>query len=75
MAQMKEVFMSYKITYEPLNRIAGVEPKTVTEETASSAWDLVDKLHRSDEKTTIRNSSGRVIGWQELRDLAVKEAN
>jgi hypothetical protein len=30
--------MPYKITFEPLNRIAGVKPTTVEIETAAKAW-------------------------------------
>ena len=30
--------MPYEITYQPLNRIRGVEPKTVTYNTAAEAW-------------------------------------
>jgi hypothetical protein len=66
--------MPYTITYEPLNRIPGVKPKTVTKDTAAEAWALVDALHRSDEKTEIRGPHGHSIGWEELRRLAAEEA-
>jgi hypothetical protein len=40
--------MPYKITYEPLNRIRGVTPKTFERETATEAWKEVDGLTRSE---------------------------
>jgi hypothetical protein len=67
--------MPYKITFEPLNRISGVKSETVEIETAAEAWKTVDGLQRSDEKVTIRGPSGREIGWQELRDEALKKTD
>ena len=67
--------MPYNITFEPLNRIAGVKPTTVEIETAAAAWHEVNSLMMSDEKVTIRAPGGYEIGWQELQMLAAKEAN
>jgi hypothetical protein len=67
--------LPYSITYEPINRIAGVKAKTVTVETAAEAWLLVDSLQRSDEKAVVKDAAGRDMQWAELRDLAAKEAN
>ena len=67
--------MPYSITYEPMSRIAGVKPNTVTKETAAEAWALVQQLNASDEKTEIRDAHGRDIGWEELRLLAEREAH
>ena len=67
--------MPYKVTFEPLNRIAGVKPTTVDIETAAKAWMEVHGLMASDEKVTIIDPHGRVIGWQELKEIAAKEAN
>jgi hypothetical protein len=66
---------SYRITYEPLNRIAGVKAKTVVFETAGKAWIEVYGLMASDEKVTIVGPRGRTIEWQELKELAAKEAH
>ena len=60
----------YSITYEPLNGIVGVTPKTTTTNTAADAWAIADSLQRSDEKVIIRRF-GREIGWEELRDEAL----
>lgn len=67
--------MPYKVTFEPLNRIAGVKPKTVEIETAAEAWMEVYGLMKSDERVTIVDPHGRTIGWQELKEIAAKEAN
>lgn len=67
--------MPYKVTFEPLNRIAGVEPTTVEIETAAAAWIEVYGLMASDERVRIVNPHGREIGWQELKDIAEKETN
>jgi hypothetical protein len=67
--------VSYTITSGPRNPIAGVAEKSVSKETAADAWALVQQLDASDEKATIRNSSGRWIGRRELRSRATKEAN
>lgn len=67
--------MPYKITYEPLNRIVGVTPKTVEKETAAEAWKLVDGLMHSDERVTIIGPRGLKIGWQELKEIASREGN
>jgi hypothetical protein len=48
----------------------GVTSTTANEETAASAWLLVQQLHASDEKTKIKDPTGRIISWQELRDRA-----
>lgn len=56
--------MPYQITFEPINRISGVEPKTVTFETAGLALVAAEGLIASDEKVTIQ------IDIQELRRLA-----
>jgi hypothetical protein len=50
-----------------------VGPKTVEIETAADAWKTVDGLQRSDEKVTIKDPWGQDIGWQELRDQALKK--
>ena len=63
------------MTFEPRNRIAGVKPKTVEIETAAKAWMEVDGLMLSDERVTIVDPHGREIGWQELKEIASKEAN
>ena len=67
--------MPYSIIYEPLNRIAGVKPKTFTRNTAVEAWAEVQMLNASDEKTEIKDESGNVISWQELRARALKEVS
>ncbi|TIO86084.1 hypothetical protein [Mesorhizobium sp. WSM3879] len=66
--------MSFKITYEPLNRIAGVQPQMVEKESARDAWIAVDALMKSDERVTI-SEDGQSITWQELRDRARGSAN
>lgn len=65
--------MPYSITYEPLNRIRGVKPKTVTCETAAETLRLVNGLQMSDEKVVIRNPQGSEIGYEELKFLAEQE--
>ena len=67
--------MSYRVTFEPLNRIPGVKPRTFERETAALAWVEVQGLMASDEKVKIVNPHGREIGWQELKRLATEEAN
>ena len=67
--------MPYEITYEPVNRIAGVAAKTVTKETAAEALKLVEALNRSDAKTTVKDTLGYYIGLEELSRLAAKETN
>jgi hypothetical protein len=67
--------MPYKITFEPLNRIAGVKPTTVEIETAAEAWREVDGLMRSDERVKIVDPRGVEIGWQWLKEIAEKEDN
>lgn len=66
--------MSYKITFEPLNRISGVVPTTVEIETAAKAWKEVDGLMRSDERVTIVDVYGHELDWQQLKILAEKES-
>jgi hypothetical protein len=63
--------MAYKIAFEPLNRIRGVEPTTVTKETATEAWRAVEGLMRSDERVTINDG---MMSWQRLKQLAEDEA-
>ena len=63
--------MPYEITFEPINPIRGVIPKTVTVETAKEAWKIVDALMRSDERVTAINPGQ--MGWQELQMLAERE--
>lgn len=75
LAQQGKPTMPYQITYQPLNRIPGVKPKTVTIETAAEAWTTVQQLEASDEQVTITGSSGHPIGKFELRDLAAKESH
>ena len=67
--------MSYKITFEPLNRISGVKPRTVELATASEAWVQAQGLMASDEKVRVLAPEGYEIGWQELKALADEEAN
>jgi hypothetical protein len=67
--------MPYRITFEPLNRIAGVQPNTAEIESAAEAWKLVDDLMHSDEKVTIVDPHGVEIRWQELKEIAEKESN
>ena len=66
--------VSFKITYEPLNRIAGVGPKTVEIDSVEGAWLEVHGLMNSDERVTI-TENGSTISWQELRDRANQRAN
>ncbi len=65
--------MPYKITFEPLNPIAGVKPTTVEIKTAAEAWREVDGLLRSDERVKIVDPHGVEIGSQELKEIAEKE--
>ena len=65
--------MPFHITFEPLNRIPGVKPKTVMKETAAEAWASAQGLRASDEHVTVRNDAGRVIEDWELQELAAKE--
>jgi hypothetical protein len=74
-AEEAEEDMPFKITYEPLNKIVGVKPKTVEKSSASEAWILVQGLQASDERVTIMGPNGRSIRWQDLKELASKEAN
>ena len=67
--------MPYKITFEPRNRIAGVKAKTVEIENAAKAWIEVQGLMYSDERVTIVDPHGHTIEWQELKEIAAKEAN
>jgi len=52
-----------------------VKASTTSADTAAEAWMTVQQLHASDEKTEIKDPSGRKIGWKELRALAEKQAN
>jgi hypothetical protein len=63
--------MPYRITA----RIAGITSTTLTFETAAQALVEVQGLLASDEKVRIVDPVGRMIGRQELRDLAAKEEN
>ncbi|MCZ7450289.1 hypothetical protein O8B93_22145 [Agrobacterium rhizogenes] len=66
--------MSYKVTYEPLNRIRGVSPSTDAFETAGEALANVVGLEHSDEKITdITTPQGHHISRAELERLALKE--
>jgi hypothetical protein len=67
--------MPYTITCQPLNLHSGVQPGTVTKNTAAEAWTEVQMLQASDERVEIKDESGRTVSWQELRDLAAKAAN
>ena len=67
--------MPYIITCQPRNPIAGVEPGTVTKDSAAEAWVEVQMLHASDERVEIKDDAGRTISWQDLRKLAAKGAN
>jgi len=67
--------MPYSITFSPLNPIQGVVPKSVTKSTAAEAWMEVQQLQASDEKVEITAPEGCEISWQELRDIAAREAN
>jgi hypothetical protein len=60
----------YSITYEPLNYIVGVNPKTVTMNTAVEAWATVEVLQRRGERVAIRRF-GADIEWEELRAEAL----
>jgi hypothetical protein len=56
--------------------LPGVKPKTVEIETAAKAWTEVHGLMYSDERVTNTvGPDGHTISWQELRDVAAKEAN
>jgi hypothetical protein len=67
--------MPYTIKYEPLNRLPGAKPGTVTKGTAGEAWAEVQALQASDEKVVILNDAGVEIGWRELKAIAEKEAH
>lgn len=64
--------MAYKITYEPLHRIRGVEPKTVIVETATEACKLAERPVRSDERVTVNDGA---ISLSHLEQLADEEAS
>lgn len=66
--------MTFKITFEPVNRIQGVTPKTVEIESVGRAWLEVHGLMQSDERVSI-TENGRPVTWQELRDRAKNAAN
>lgn len=68
-----EAKVTYTITYEPRNRIKGVEPRKEAKATAAEALRLVEDLERSDEKATVQDSTGRTIERWELRELAAGE--
>ena len=65
--------MAYHITFEPMNRIPGVQPKTVQIEGAAKAWAEVQALMASDEKVRITINGTSDISWQELKLLAERE--
>jgi hypothetical protein len=67
--------MAFHITFEPINRIQGVKPRTVTKETAAEAWAEVQGLQASDERTSVKDDSGRHVEDWQLRELAAKERN
>lgn len=66
--------MSFKISYEPLNHITGVGPKTVEIESVEKAWFEVHGLMNSDERVTI-SENGHAISWEALRDRANRKVN
>jgi len=63
----RDAVAPYSITYEPVDSIAGVHPKTIAMDTAIEAWATVEVLQRTGENVVIRRS-GLEIGWEELRD-------
>jgi hypothetical protein len=65
--------MSYSITFEPLNRIAGVKPQIVSIGTAAGAWAEVQMLQASDARVEIRDPGGRIMTSRELRRIAEAE--
>jgi hypothetical protein len=65
--------MPFKITFQPINKIDGVKPTTVEEDTAKAAWKLVYGLMQSDERVEIVGPSGWSMDWQELKRLASEE--
>jgi hypothetical protein len=62
--------MPFIITFQPINRIQGVGPKSTQEASAVAAWKTVDGLMRSDETVEITHPDGYKISWQELKALA-----
>jgi hypothetical protein len=64
--------MTYRITYEPLNRIVGVKPTTIEIENAEDAWREVEGLMHSDERVMILDGS-EPISWQTLRDRVTRK--
>lgn len=68
--------MPFRITYEPMNRIRGVQPSSAEFATAYDAWMAVDGLQMSDENvTSITTPDGRIISPQELKALAKPSAH
>ncbi|KQU96448.1 hypothetical protein [Devosia sp. Root105] len=66
--------MPFSFVYQPLNRIAGVHPKTAEFETATKCLKAIDDFEHSDERVSdIRDASGRLIGKRELTLLAEAE--
>ncbi len=65
--------MTYHLTYQPFNWIAGVSPTTVTKETAAEAWATVQQLEASDHRVEILGPSGHMMDRITLRELAAKE--
>ncbi|MEP0313484.1 hypothetical protein [Hyphomonas sp.] len=65
--------MPYKITFQPISKIAGVRPKTVERDSAKEAWKLVYGLMQSDERVEILSPSGWPMDWQELKRVASEE--
>ena len=54
--------MGFKIIYEPLNRTAGVEPKSVEIDAVEKAWLEVHGLMNSDERAQFRRTGGPFLG-------------
>jgi hypothetical protein len=52
-----------------------VSPTTAEIETVAKAWIEVQGPQVSDERVTIVDPHGRTIEWQELKEVAAKEAN
>lgn len=65
--------MTYKITFQPINKIDGVKPKTIEEKSAKDAWKLVYGLMQSDECVEIIAPSGWHMDWKELKRIASEE--
>lgn len=67
--------MPYTITFWNKAYLPRTGKGTSRVETAAEAWKLVQDLTASDEEVEIQDSSGFVIGWQELKMEAEREAD